>query len=129
MAERFSSVDKGPLNSLTALYAILIAIVQSRVKLLAIDLEEDRHHLFYSLIIMQIALVCIGLGAALAFILLVVIYWNDHYILVLSVFSGLLIMSGLLFLYLSIQRSQTKPDLLAATLAELYKDVKQANLH
>lgn len=129
MAEKFTSVDKGSLSSLTALYAILMAMLQNRVKLLATDLEEDRYHLFYSLVITQIAIICIGIGTALAIILLVVIFWNNHSIFVLFALSVLLIIFGLVFLYLNKQRKKTKPDLLATTLFELNKDIKQADLY
>lgn len=122
MAEKISGESKGLLNSLSTFAATLVAIVQTRLELLSADLEEDRAHYLSLLMLVLVALFCLGVGVVLAAILLVVVFWDTQRILVLGLLAGLFLTGGIGAGWFAIHKAKTRPKIFAASLLELFKD-------
>ena len=122
MAEKISGESKGLLNSLSTFAATLVAIVQTRLELLSADLEEDRAHYLSLLMLVLVALFCLGVGVVLAAILLVVVFWDTQRILVLGLLAGLFLTGGIGAGLFAMHKAKTRPKIFAASLLELFKD-------
>ena len=102
----------------------LASILQTRLELVSVELEEELLRFSSYFIISLIALFCAGVAVALSIILIVAIFWDDHRIAVLLTLIGLFgLASGLIAAWL---RNQflTKPRLLEQSIAELKKDAE-----
>ena len=117
--------NRGLFESLTILAGTLVAIVQTRLDILSVDLEEDRAHLFSLLLLSLVALLCLGVGVVLAMILLVVAFWDTHRLLALAVISGFFLACGLVAWIVALRKARSKPRLFAGSLSELSKDRQQ----
>jgi uncharacterized membrane protein YqjE len=125
MPEKRPGASRGLLDSLTALAATLVAIAHTRLDLLSADLEEEREHFFSLLVLAAAALFCLGVGAVLATILLVVAFWDLHRLLVLGVLAGFFLALGMAAWGIALYKARNKPRLFAASLGELLKDRQQ----
>ncbi len=125
MSETTSGAGKGLLESLSTLAATLVAIAYTRLDLLSSDLEEEREHLLSLLVLALVALFCLGVGALLATLLLVVAFWDTHRLLVLAALAGLFLAAGIAAWGFALHKARTKPRLFAASLSELLKDRQQ----
>ena len=125
MAEEISGGSKGLLDSLGTFAATLAAIVQTRLELLSVDMEEDRAHYLSLLMLVLAALFCLGVGAVLATILIVVVFWDTQRILVLGLLAGLFLTGGIAAWLFAMHKIKTRPRIFAASLLELFKDRQQ----
>lgn len=125
MTEKTPGESKGLLESLTALAATLVAIVHTRLDLLSTDFEEEREHLLSLLVLALATLFCLGVGAVLATILLVVVFWDTHRLLVLGSLAGFFLAVGMAAWMFAMHKMRTKPRVFAASLSELFKDRQQ----
>jgi len=101
--------------------ATILAILQNRLELLVVELEEERLRLFKALLL---AAAIIGLGfitLALATAALVVVAWSEFGVLGLLTLCGLSLVSTLLAYWRLRVRLKNWP-FLSHTLAELKKD-------
>lgn len=122
MTEKTPGGSKGLLESLTALAATLAGIVQTRLELLSADLEEDRARYLSSLMLVLVALFCLGVGVVLTTILLVIVFWDTQRLLVLGGLAGLFLTGGIAAWFFAMHKLKTKPRIFAASLSELFKD-------
>ena len=129
MAEKTPGGSKGLLESLTVLAATLVAIAHTRLDLLSTDLEIDREHFLSILVLILVALFCLGVGVVLVTILLVAAFWDTYRLLVLASLTGFFLVVGIGAWALAMHKAKTRPRLFAASLAELYKDRQQLNSH
>jgi uncharacterized membrane protein YqjE len=111
----------GLLETLGRLAAIVLAIIQNRLELLAVELEEERFRLFNALLLLAagVALGFFTLAAAAG--ALVVATWNVLGVKGLFALSGLGLAGTLLVWWRLRVRLKNWP-FLAGTLAELKKD-------
>lgn len=121
--------SKGLFASLSGLGATLVAMMRTRLQLLAIDLEEDSAHLFQIAKLTLLMLFCFGIAVILLTILISVIFWDNHRILVLSVLCGFFVLVGLLIARYTQQKIKQKPTLFASSLSELVKDWQSLDIH
>jgi uncharacterized membrane protein YqjE len=110
MSEETPSESRGLFDSLKGLAASLVGIVQTRLDLLSM------------LVLMLVALFCLGVGVVLAAILIVVVFWDSNRLLVLGLLAGIFLAGGATAWGLVLYKIKTKPRLFAATLNELAKD-------
>lgn len=125
MPEQTPGASKGLFESLNALAATLVAIAHTRLELLSSDLEEERAHLFSLLMLALVALFCLGIGALLATLLLVVAFWDTHRLLVLGALAGSFLAMGAAAWAFALHKARTKPRIFAASMSELLKDRRQ----
>lgn len=125
MTEKISGGSKGLLDSLSTFAATMAAIVQTRLELLSVDMEEDRAHYLSLLMLVLAALFCLGVGVVLATILLVVVFWDTQRIPVLGLLAGLFLTGGIAAWLFAMHKIKTRPRIFAASLLELFKDRQQ----
>lgn len=112
------------IDSVTRLAATFIATLQTRLELLAIELEEESLRYFFYLLLSLTAMCCLGIAVLLVILLIIVVYWDTHRIPVLLALIGFFTLAALLIV-VGIRRSyRNKSRLLAHTLAEMAKDVE-----
>jgi uncharacterized membrane protein YqjE len=112
----------GLMESIKRLASTLIAIVSTRLELLANELQEERLHLTQMLLLSLFALFCFGMGVLLLTIFIVVLFWDDHLLAVLGGLCSLFFVLGILMALLLRNKAQSKPKLFSDSLAELTKD-------
>jgi len=117
-----SNNNDGLLGSLKRLTNTCIGIVHTRLELLSTDLEEGRERLISLLAMTFVALFCLCFGMVLLAILIVVLFWDTHRLLVLSLLTGLFIFTGGVIGALAIRALKSMPRMFEASLAELVKD-------
>lgn len=116
---------KGLFESLSMFAATMVAIVHTRLELLSIDLEEERERLFAIMLLAIAAMFLMGVGIVLASVLLVVVFWETHRLLVLSLLTALFLLLGITVWAFAIYKVRTKPRLFASSLTEFTKDREQ----
>jgi len=122
-----SNNNDGLLGSLKRLTNTCIGIVHTRLELLSTDLEEGRERLISLLAMTFVALFCLCFGMVLLAILIVVLFWDTHRLLVLSLLTGLFIVTGGIIGALAIRALKSMPRMFEASLAELVKDHQETS--
>lgn len=122
MANPASGERRGILESLKVFAATLAAIAHTRIDLLSTELQEVQQRYLLQLAAAVLALFCLGMGVLLATLLVVVLFWDSHRLLSLSVLSALFLIGSLALWLLARRAARRQPRPFAATLAELAKD-------
>lgn len=122
MAEESHAPAGGLFESLKTLSVSLVNIVHTRLVLLSTDVAEERAHLTTLLVLMLVALFCLGVGVVLLAILLVVAFWESHRLVALGGLTGIFLIAGVGVGWLAMHKIRTRPQLFEASLAELSKD-------
>lgn len=117
-----AGASKGLLDSLGTLASTLLGMAQTRLDLLALDLEEDRAHLMSLLVLAMVAMFCLGIATVLATVLLIAACWDEHRLLALGVLAGFYLVAGLGAWARAQHKLKMKPSLFSASLAELKSD-------
>jgi len=104
------------------LSAALLDLGQSRLRLAAVEVEEERLRVAELLLWATCALFLLGVGVVCAAGLLVLLCWNGPREVVLGVVAAAFIGSGLAALAVWRRKARQKPPFLGATLAELERD-------
>lgn len=115
----------GLIASLRRLLATFVEILQTRLEILAVELEEEggrlRELVFYALV----ALVFLGFGLLLLTLFVVVLFWESHRLQVLGGVTVLYLTLGIGAALMFRYRLKTRQRLFAVTLGELAKDREQ----
>lgn len=108
--------------SVKGLLGTSLTLLQTRIQLLATELEEERQRVLALLLWGAVAV--LGLGAGLLFlaIFLTVLLWDSQRLLVLGIFTALFLGIGLAAVYLSCKLGRSPSGLFAASMAELSRD-------
>lgn len=125
MPENTPGTNKGLFESLSMFAATLVATVFTRLELLSVDLEEEREHLFSIMLLAIASMFLLGLGVVLAAFLLVVLFWETHRLLVLSILTACFLLIGGGVGAYALHKVRTKPKIFSASLTELNKDHQQ----
>lgn len=125
MTGKASGEGKGLLESLTIFAATLVGMAHTRLELLSADLEEEREYLFSLLVLALAALFFLGIGVALATILIVATFWDTHRLLALGSLAGFFLAAGMAAWILARHKAKSKPRVFAASLSEFLKDRQQ----
>jgi len=121
------SVDPGAspglFGSLRAFWAVLIAILYTRLDLVTLELEEEASRAVQLLAVIVAALLCAGITLFFIMFFLVVTFW-DQRMMVLGIICSLGIIASVVFALVARQMILTRPKFLSQTLAELKRDVE-----
>ena len=109
-------------ESLKLMAGTMLSIVQTRLELLANELEGERLHFEQTLLYSGIALLFFGLSIMLLTVFIVVVFWDSRRLLVLGSLAGLFFIAGLLVWHASRSLLRKKSKLFSASLAELSCD-------
>lgn len=112
----------GLFASVKGLLGTSLTLLQTRLQLLATELEEERQRLLALLLWGAVAV--LGLGAGLVFlaIFLTVLLWDSHRLLVLGIFTAVFLGTGLIAVYLACKLGRSPSGLFAASMVELGRD-------
>jgi uncharacterized membrane protein YqjE len=112
----------GLVGSITRLGRTALALLRTRLEILATEIEEERVR-FAGLVLLVAAIAfCVQMAVLLGVILLVVLLWESHRLLTLGVLAAAFLVVGVgLFLWLR-HHLRTRPRMFASTLGELAKD-------
>ena len=115
----------GLFASLRNFAATLTAVAQTRLELLANEVEEEKLRLGQLILFGGIALFCLAVGSIFLAIFVTVLLWESHRLLVLGGLAGLFLGLGGAAVVMFRARVSTGSKLFAASLAELGKDRQQ----
>jgi uncharacterized membrane protein YqjE len=125
MVEESHAATGGLFDSLKTLSVSLVGIVHTRLELLSNDVAEEREQLTAFLVLVLLALGCLGLGVVLLAMLIVVFFWESHRLLALGGLTGIFLAAGTGLGWFAMYRVRARPRLFEASLAELSKDRQQ----
>jgi len=111
----------GLFRTLRRLGSIVLAILQNRLELLVVELQEERLRLFDALLLTAFVVALGFLTVAIATTAVLIVVWNQYGVIGLLAVSGFALVSTL-FAYWRLRVRLKNWPLLSATLAELRKD-------
>jgi uncharacterized membrane protein YqjE len=111
-------------ESVSRLAATLIAILQTRVQLVATEIEEESLRYFSYLIFSLAAMFCFGVAILLGVMLTVMLFWDTYRVAALSVLMVLFGIVGVALGRWVREQYRLKPALLGHSLTELSRDTE-----
>jgi uncharacterized membrane protein YqjE len=112
----------GLLTSLKQLVATLVAVVQTRLELLASEVQAEKLRLTQLLLLCISALFFLACAVLLLTVLVVVALWDTHRLLAIGGFAALYLGMGVGFALAARARASAGTQLFVASLAEFEKD-------
>jgi len=111
--------------SISRLAGTLIDLLQTRLELATVELEEGALRLFVYLLFALVALFCLAMALLLGTVLVIVIFWDTHRIPVLiSLMAAFGVIGTLIGLGIR-NNYRCQPKILSYTLLELRKDIER----
>ena len=114
--------NSGLMGSVRRLTGTLIAIVSTRLELLANELQEERLRLTQMFLLALIALFLLGTGLILLNAFIVVLFWDSHRLLALGLLCVVYLVAGAAVVMSLRAKAQVGSKLFSASLAEFDKD-------
>jgi uncharacterized membrane protein YqjE len=108
--------------SIKNLGSTAIQLIETRLELFSSDIQIGWQRLLSVLVLVIVGLFSILFGLVLLAILIVVLYWDTHRVLVLSVMTGSFLSIGVVLVLIVRHQLNTMPKLFEASLGELAKD-------
>ena len=123
MAEREGAAARGGLlHSIKHLAQTLLGAAQTRLEILATEIEEERVRLEQLLLYALAAAFCLGLGIVLCVALVVLYYWDTHRLAAVGILAAGFLGAGALLGWVLRDKAKTRPKPFAVTRGELAKD-------
>jgi uncharacterized membrane protein YqjE len=119
--------SEGLFASLQNLTGTLLNIVQTRLELMRVEIEEGRQRLIELLGIAFLSLFCLGMGLVLLTLFIVVIFWETHRLLTLGLLTGSFLLVGGLLWFKTLRALKRMPRMFEASLAEILRDHQGLN--
>jgi uncharacterized membrane protein YqjE len=117
---------RGPLRrllrSLARLVATFIEIGETRLSLLATELQEEVYRAAGFLLYAVAAIFLATIGLVMAAFALVIVFWDTHRLLVSLLVSGGFVAASLVAVVILMIRLRSRPHILEHTLAEMRHD-------
>ena len=101
----------------------LLAIIQTRLELLANEIEEERLRVWQMLFYGGVALFLFAMAAMLLTVFVVVVFWDSYRLQVLGGLAVLFFVAGLLVWNALRSMTQERPKLFSTSLSELSDDI------
>jgi uncharacterized membrane protein YqjE len=120
-------VKAGLLTSLLDLSDSLLAIAETRLELLVNELEGERAYLLTWLILTQVMLFCLGVGAVLVAVVVVVMVGEVYRLPALAGIALVFISAGVAAGWLARRRSRSRIRLFTNSLVELKRDRRRSD--
>jgi uncharacterized membrane protein YqjE len=109
-------------DSLRRLAGTGVALAQTRLELLAAELEEEKLRLGNLLVFAAAAILLLDLGIVLLAVFLTVLFWDLDRLLVLGILTTAFLVSGAIAAVAAMRLARAGSKLFAASLAELAED-------
>lgn len=111
------------LDTAGRLATTLVSILQTRLELAAVEMEEETLRLGGYLLLSLLALFFVGIAILMFALFVIIVFWDHYRIQAVLGMAGLFGALGA-YLVLKVQNAlKTKPRLLGQTIAELNKDI------
>lgn len=117
-----SSSRSGLFASLRGLAVTGLALLQTRLELLAVEIEEEKARTLGLVAYGIAAALLLGAGAIFLAVFVTVLLWDSNRLLALGVFAALFLGGGFICLVAAQRLATTPSSLFVASLAELVKD-------
>ena len=111
-------------TSFSRIVSTFVAMIQTRLELVSVELEEELVRFSTYFIYTLVALYCAGVAVSLGIFLVIALYWDEHRIAVLLCLIGLF---GAISIFIGAwlrKQFLNKPRLLEQSIAEMKKDVE-----
>jgi uncharacterized membrane protein YqjE len=118
-----SGTSPGLFTSLRSFWAVLVAILYTRLDLLTVELEEEANRAFQLLVVCAAGLFCLGMAIFFLMFFLIVVFWDER-VLVIGLITSVSIVGSVTFLLIARHLFLTRPAFLSQTLAELRRDAE-----
>jgi uncharacterized membrane protein YqjE len=115
-------------SSISRIAATVVAMLQTRIELVSVELEEELVRFSTYFIATLIALFCAGVAVTLGIFLVIALYWDEHRIAVLLTLIGIFSVTSVALAAWVRNQFMTKPRLLENSIAELKKDAELISL-
>ena len=123
MAEREGAAARGGLlQSIKHFGHSLLGAAQTRLEILATEIEEERARLEQMLLVAAAAAFCLALGIVLCVALIVLYYWDTHRLAAVGVLAAAFLGAGVVFGLILRDQAKSRPKPFAITRGELAKD-------
>ncbi|MFD2367572.1 phage holin family protein [Pseudoduganella sp. GCM10020061] len=103
--------------------ATLVAMVQTRVELASVELQEEAQRMLRYLVLSLMALFLAAMTVVLVTFFVILLFWEEHPLLATGLLAILYGFGAILLMMKVKSEIRSKPALLSHTLAELRKDV------
>jgi uncharacterized membrane protein YqjE len=113
--------EGGLLATARRMLRTLWELAESRLELFLLELKEERIQLFGAVLLVAAGMVCAGMTLMVLTLTLVVVFWDDHRVLVLVLLT-LAYAAGAAGAFWSLRRRLQRWHAFAATLDQLKKD-------
>ncbi len=110
-------------DTLGRVSAGLLAMLQTRLALAAVELEEEGQRFLGYLVLALLSLVLFGIAMLLVALLVIIVFWDSYRIAAVGGMAALFGVAAALTAYKLKTSFATKPRLMAATVGELNKDI------
>lgn len=114
--------NPGIFASLRGALGSALSLLQTRLLLLATEVEEEKQRFAALLIWGLAATLALGVGLIFLSIFLTALFWDTHRLLILGACASVFCVFGLVALVLFMRQVRTPSTLFAASLAELTQD-------
>ena len=110
--------------SINRIVSTFVAILQTRLELVTVELEEELIRFATYFVYTLIALFCAGVAISLGILLIIAVFWDEHRVAVFLSLIG--VFSALSVFIAAWLRNQliNKPRLLEHSIAEIKKDAE-----
>ncbi|MGJ8514395.1 phage holin family protein [Carnimonas bestiolae] len=112
------------LGSVRKLFTSLLSAGETRLKLVIVELQEERNRFFSLLITAMVALLMAAFGIGMLVLWVVVYFWDTHRLLAIGSAAGILLVLAII-LGLRVKYVASRPTLLRSTLEHLGEDREQ----
>jgi uncharacterized membrane protein YqjE len=117
----------GLLASLRKFSATLIGVLQTRVELLATEVEEEKIRLGRLLLLAAAAAFLVALGVLTLTLFIIVLFWDTHRLLVIGLLAAGYLAAGVVVAFAARRQAAIRSRLFSASLGELAKDRERLN--
>ncbi len=114
--------NRGLLGSLRSLLSHGLELLQTRVQLLATELEQERARFFSLLVYGAAAFFLLAASIVFLAVFLTVLFWDEHRLLILGLFTTVFLATGVAALSFALRAANRRSRLFATSLAELAQD-------
>ncbi|MCG2585375.1 phage holin family protein [Massilia sp. TS11] len=112
------------LESAGRIVATLVAMVQTRLELAAVEVEEESLRFLNTLLLSLLALFLVGLAVLLGSFFIILLFWDTYRFAAVLGLAAVYLVAGVA-LFLRVRANMVnKPRLLQQTMAELAKDIE-----
>lgn len=118
------SQTKGLFSSIKTLASTLLDVAQTRLELLANELEENRSRMIQLIYFSFFMLFFFFLGMVLLTLLIIIAFWDSYRVLAISMIAAIYLgtAGGLAIYVVRELKGKSRPKLFSASIAEIIKD-------